>query len=176
MQISQDIQNRVAQIRLVVLDVDGVLTDRKIYFTANGDEIKAFNAHDGHGIKMLLSSGVEVGIITARQSSMVQRRMDELGVRYVYQGRREKLPALESLCQELSLSLEQVAMVGDDLPDLLLMRRVGLGIAVADAVPFVRQHAHCHTQLLGGYGAVREVCDFILEAQGNLTHIHEQYL
>lgn len=167
---------QATHIKLVIFDVDGVLTDRKIYFADDGHEYKAFNSHDGHGIKMLLSTGVEVGIITVRNSPVVERRMQELGVKHLYQGQANKLSALESLMQKLSLSPSQIAYVGDDLPDLPLMRRVGLGIAVADACEYVRQHADWKTRAAGGKGAVREVCECIMQAQGTLQGVREQYL
>lgn len=163
-------------IKLVIFDVDGVLTDRKIYFADNGHEYKAFNSHDGHGIKMLRSTGVEVAVITTRNSPVVERRMHELGVKHFYQGQHDKLIALAALMQELELSLEQIAYVGDDLPDLPLMRRVGLGIAVADACPYVLQHADWTTQAAGGKGAARETCEMIMQAQGTLAKVCEQYL
>lgn len=163
-------------IKLVTFDVDGVLTDRKIYFSDSGHEYKAFNSLDGHGLKMLLKSGVQVGVITTRTSSTVERRMNELGVKYIYQGYQDKLPALEDLRQKLGLSLEQIAHVGDDLPDLPLMRRVGLGIAVADGCEYVVQHADYVTRAAGGKGAVREVCEMIMQAQGTWLPMCEGYL
>jgi 3-deoxy-D-manno-octulosonate 8-phosphate phosphatase (KDO 8-P phosphatase) len=174
--MKQAILLKAEKIKLVIFDVDGVLTDRKIYFADTGHEYKAFNSLDGFGIKLLLRTGVEVGIITARHSSMVQRRMQELGVKHVYQGHEDKRQALRDLIQVLGISLEQVAYVGDDLPDLPLMRQVGLGIAVADAADFVRLHADWQTQMPGGKGAAREVCELIMQAQNTLTGICEQYL
>lgn len=170
------ILEKAAAIKLVIFDVDGVLTDRKIYFSDNGHEYKAFNSLDGFGLKALRQTGVEIGIITTRNSPVVQRRMDELGVKYVYQGYHDKLIALAELMKRLDLSLPQVAYVGDDLPDLPIMRRCGLGIAVADAAEFVRQHADWQTVADGGKGAAREVCELIMRAQNTLTHIYEQYL
>ncbi len=170
------INEKAAKIRLLLLDVDGVLTDRKIYFTDTGHEYKAFNLHDGLGIKLLIRSGVEVGIVTSRQSSIVQKRMQELGVKYVYQGQSDKNIALEHITQTLKLSLSQVAYAGDDLPDLPVIRKVGLGIAVADATKFVRHHADYCTQLVGGQGAVREICELIMQSQGTLNTLYEQYL
>lgn len=167
---------KAAPIKLLIFDVDGVLTDRKIYFADDGHEYKAFNAHDGHGIKMLLSTGVEVGVITTRHSPVVERRMHELGVKHLYQGQQNKLLALETLMQTLQLPLEQIAYVGDDLPDLPIMRRVGLGIAVADACDYVCQHADWQTQAAGGKGAAREVCELIMQAQGTLEEVCERYL
>jgi 3-deoxy-D-manno-octulosonate 8-phosphate phosphatase (KDO 8-P phosphatase) len=167
---------QAAAIKLVTFDVDGVLTDRKIYFSDSGHEYKAFNSLDGHGLKMLLKSGAQVGVITTRTSPTVERRMNELGVKYIYQGYQDKMPALEDLRQKLGLSLEQIAHVGDDLPDLPLMRRVGLGIAVADGCDYVVQHADYVTRAAGGKGAVREVCELIMQAQGTWLPMCETYL
>lgn len=171
-----DILDKAAKIKLIIFDVDGVLTDRKIYFADSGHEYKAFNSHDGFGIKMLLRSGVEVAIITARTSSLIVRRMQELGVTRIYQGYEEKLSALEHITEELKLDMSQIAYVGDDLPDLPLMRRVGLGIAVADAADFVLTNADWRTQAAGGRGAAREACELIMRAQNTLTSTCEQYL
>jgi len=170
------IQQKAKAIKLLVLDVDGVLTDRKIYLADSGHEYKAFNSLDGFGIKMLLKTGVQVAIITTRNSPVVQRRMHELGVKHVYQGQEDKNLALQDLVSALNLTLDQVAYVGDDLPDLPLMRKVGIGIAVADAASYVLQHADWVTRAKGGKGAVREVCELIMEAQQTLARICEQYL
>jgi len=170
------ILEKAALIKLIIFDVDGVLTDRKIYFSDQGHEFKAFNSLDGFGLKALRQTGVEIGIITTRNSPMVKRRMDELGVKYVYQGYSDKLIALTELTQLLNLSLPEVAYVGDDLPDLPIMRRCGLGIAVADAADFVRQHADWQTTAAGGKGAAREACELIMRAQNTLNTIYEQYL
>jgi len=170
------LQQRAALIKLVIFDVDGVLTDRKIYFSDDGREFKAFNSLDGQGIKLLQQSGVQVAIITARNSPLVARRMTELGVTLVYQGYADKRSALNELAQTLSLSLNQIAYLGDDLPDLPLMRRVGLGIAVSDACHYVVQHADHVTQAAGGKGAAREVCELIMQAQGTWLPACEKYL
>ncbi len=172
----QNILKKAAQIKLLIFDVDGVLTDRKIYLADSGHEYKAFNSHDGFGIKMLLKSGVAVAIITTRNSPVVARRMQELGVQHIYQGQEDKRQALDDLALQLTLQLEQIAYVGDDLPDLPLMRKVGLGIAVADAAEYVRQHADWQTQAAGGKGAAREVCELIMQAQNTFIPICEQYL
>lgn len=167
---------KAARIKLLIFDVDGVLTDRNIYLADTGHEYKGFNLHDGFGIKMLLRTGVEVGVITSRDSPVVQRRMNELGVKYVYQGFEDKINAFEDLTQKLLLDSKQVAFMGDDLPDLPIMRRSGFGIAVADAADYVRRHADWQTQAPGGKGAAREACEFIMHAQNTLTTICEQYL
>ncbi|MDR2012244.1 MAG: HAD hydrolase family protein [Rhodanobacter sp.] len=161
-----DIRERAARVKLAVFDVDGVLTDGKLWYTADGHELKAFNAHDGLGFKRLLANGIEVAIITARISNIVTQRMAELGVAHVYQDQRDKLACLGHLLHALRLEHDQAAYTGDDLPDLAAMRRVGLSIAVANAHPWVRERAHWRTQLRGGDGAAREVCDLLLAAQG----------
>ncbi|HEC16591.1 MAG TPA: 3-deoxy-manno-octulosonate-8-phosphatase KdsC [Sedimenticola sp.] len=172
----QDILIKAARIRLVIFDVDGVLTDGSLYLGNNGEELKAFNIKDGLGMKMLLNSGVEIGIITARSSALVSRRMESLGITHVYQGRQEKLPAYEELMQKLGLDDAQAAYVGDDLIDLPLMRRTGLAVAVGDAHALVRQHAHWQTPSPGGRGAAREVCELIMKAQGTLDKAFQAYL
>jgi 3-deoxy-D-manno-octulosonate 8-phosphate phosphatase (KDO 8-P phosphatase) len=170
------VYEKAARIKLVLFDVDGVLTDRKIYYSDSGEEYKAFNLHDGLGIKLLRQTGVEVGIITARQSAIIHKRMQELDIRHIYQGYTEKIKALQIIISELNLELNQIAYVGDDLPDLSIIRQVGLGIAVADAVDYVRKQADWCTQAVGGQGAGREVCELIMQAQGTLNTLYENYL
>lgn len=175
----KNIENAIQKarnIRAAFFDVDGVLTDGKIYFTSNGIEYKAFHSQDGLGIKLLLKAGIEVAIITARYSELVSRRMNELGVKHVLQGQENKIISFEQLKQTLGLSDHQIAYTGDDLNDLGPIKRSGLGIAVANAAPFVHQHADWSTERQGGAGAVREVCELILNAQGLLDSINEQYL
>jgi 3-deoxy-D-manno-octulosonate 8-phosphate phosphatase (KDO 8-P phosphatase) len=172
----QDIQEKARQIKLVIFDVDGVLTDGSLYLGDDGQEYKAFNSRDGHGIKMLQSTGVEIGIITGRSSEVVRIRMQSLGIKHVYQGKRDKLPAYFELRDKLNLSDEQVAYVGDDVVDLPIMRRVGLAIAVNDAHPFVLQHAHWQTPHPGGRSAGRDVCELLMDAQGKLQAALERYL
>lgn len=151
-----------SDIRLVVLDVDGVLTDGRLYFGARGETLKVFHARDGHGIVQLLRAGLEVAVISGRRSAMVRVRCRELGVRYVYQGVRDKLPVLQRLLERLRLEPAACACVADDLPDLPLMRSLGLSFAVSDAHREVRRAADIVTRLPGGLGAVREVCDHLL--------------
>ncbi len=172
----QDIQEKARQIRLVIFDVDGVLTDGSLYLGDDGQEYKAFNSRDGHGIKMLQSSGVEIGVITGRSSDVVRIRMESLGIKHVYQGQRDKLPAYLELRDKLKLADAQVAYVGDDVVDLPIMRRVGLAIAVNDAHPFVLQHAHWQTPHAGGRSAGRDVCELLMDAQGKLQAALESYL
>jgi 3-deoxy-D-manno-octulosonate 8-phosphate phosphatase (KDO 8-P phosphatase) len=168
--------SRASQVRLLILDVDGVLTDGGLQFDNRGEEYKTFNSLDGHGIRMLLDNAIEVAIISGRRSEIVRHRMNELGVKHLYQGCRDKLAAFNELLMNIGLEPGQVAYVGDDLPDLPIMRRVGLSIAVPNAHGFVKQHCDRVTTLPGGRGAVREVTDFILEAQGLLDAMQNQYL
>lgn len=172
----QDIQEKAKQIKLVIFDVDGVLTDGSLYLGDDGQEYKAFNSRDGHGIKMLQTTGVEIGIITGRSSDVVRIRMESLGIKHVYQGKRDKLPAYFELRDKLQLTDAQVAYVGDDVVDLPIMRRVGLAIAVNDAHPFVLQHAHWQTPHAGGRSAGRDVCELLMDAQGKLQAALESYL
>lgn len=172
----RDIQEKARQIRLVIFDVDGVLTDGSLYIGDDGQEYKAFNSRDGHGIKMLQDTGVQIGIITGRTSEVVRIRMESLGIEHVYQGKRDKLPAYLELRDKLGLTDAQVAYVGDDVVDLPIMRRVGLAIAVNDAHPFVVQHAHWQTPHSGGRSAGRDVCEMLMEAQGHLQQALDSYL
>lgn len=172
----KDILARAAQIQLVVFDVDGVLTDGSLFVGDDGQEYKAFHSRDGFGMKLLKDSGVQIGVITARSSEVVKHRMENLGIEHLYQGRLEKLPAFEELVAKLGLSLEQTAYVGDDVIDLPVMRRAGLAIAVQDAHPLAKQHAHWQTPHSGGRGAARDVCELILEAQGTLQAQLSKYL
>lgn len=160
-----DVKQRAARIKLVVFDVDGVLTDGRLYYGAGGEELKVFHVHDGQGIKRLQKAGVKIAIISGRDSAAVTRRMQDLGIEHVFQGDEDKLPILEKLLKRLDLSLEQVACVGDDLPDLPLLKHAGLGIAVHNAQAVLKAAAHHVTAAPGGLGAAREVCDLILEAR-----------
>ncbi|NLZ78329.1 MAG: HAD hydrolase family protein [Gammaproteobacteria bacterium] len=171
-----DLVERARAVRLLVLDVDGVLTDGKLYFLANGGEAKAFSTLDGQGIKMLQNSGVAVAIITGRTSDIVARRAENLGITHLIQGREDKRVALDEILARLQLSYDQVAYLGDDLPDLAPIRCVALGIAVANANSFVREHAKGVTSLRGGEGAARELCEFIMAAQGTLAAAQNAYL
>ncbi len=172
----QDLQTKAAAIRLVIFDVDGVLTDSSLFLGDDGQEYKAFNSKDGHGMKMLQAAGVPIGIITGRTSQVVRIRMQSLGVEHVYQGKLDKLPAYEELRDKLNLNDDQVAYVGDDVVDLPVMTRVGLAIAVQDAHPLTKQHAHHVTSAAGGRGAAREVCELLMDAQGTLDAALAPYL
>ncbi len=172
----QDILERAQKIRLVIFDVDGVLTDGRLILDDGGREYKAFHSRDGHGMKMLQETGVRIGIITGRNSKVVTHRMVSLGIEHVYQGQKDKLVAYADLKTRLALHAEQIAYVGDDVVDLPVMRQVGLAIAVADAHDWVKKHAHWHTPQPGGHGAARDVCELIMEAQHQLTPKLSEYL
>ncbi len=167
-ELTTDFQQRAQAIKCVIFDVDGVLTDGKLFFDLNGQEYKSFHAQDGQGLKLLQQNGIDVGIISGRSSPIVTRRMENLGVQHVYQGQENKTAAFNDLLQKLNLGPEQVAHVGDDLPDLALMTRTRLAIAVHDANPSILPYCQGQTSRTGGHGAAREVCDAILSAQGKL--------
>ncbi len=160
---------RAADIRLLVLDVDGVLTDGRLYFTARGEEMKCFHVRDGAGIVQLLRGGLQVAVISGRDSRAVERRMGELGVTWIRQGVEDKLTALRELLDILGLTIQNVACMGDDCADLPLLETARLAISVPDAHPSAKSRAHFVTQAPGGQGAVREACDLILESQSRLT-------
>lgn len=164
-QLPADIRERAARVRLTVFDVDGTLTDGRLWYTSEGHELKAFHVHDGLGLKRLHEHGIEVAIISARMSHAVSVRAQELGIVHVYQGHRDKRVVLLELLEALQLTPQQTAFVGDDLPDLPAMEMVGLAIAVANAHPDVAARVHWQTRLRGGEGAVREVSDMLLAAQ-----------
>lgn len=164
------------QIKLIIFDVDGVLTDGTLFFDNAGEEYKAFNSKDGHGLRMLLECGLQAAIITGRKSRLVEHRMHDLGIDRVFQGYRDKRPAFAELIAQTALQPEQVAYIGDDVVDLPIMTQVGMAIAVGDAHPFVIQHADYVTQQRGGRGAAREAIEFILQAQDLLQTKLESYL
>ncbi len=163
------------QVRLLLLDVDGVLTDGTLRYTSGGEEIKCFNTQDGLGIKLLQDSGVEVGVITARSSEMVARRAKELTLAHLYQGKRDKLSAYEEILKKTGLRPMHTAYMGDDWLDLPLLNRVGFAAAPANSVVEIRQRVHYISERRGGHGAVREVCDLIMEAQGNYTKMFGRF-
>lgn len=171
----QDILDKAAKVQLVIFDVDGVLTDGGLYLGDDGQEYKTFHSKDGLGMKMLLSTGVEIGVITARSSRVVTLRMENLGVRHLYQGREDKLPAFVELQEKLGLDSSQIAYVGDDVVDLPILRRVGLSIAVHDSHREVLKVAHWKTDAPGGRGAAREVCELVMTAQGKLKSAMARY-
>ncbi|MBO1519262.1 3-deoxy-manno-octulosonate-8-phosphatase KdsC [Oceanisphaera sp. DM8] len=167
--VATTVWRNLARVKLLICDVDGVLSDGNIYLGNQGEEYKTFNTKDGFGIKALQNANITVAIITGRHSNIVAERMQSLGVQHVYQGQSDKMQAYQTLLNDLTLTPEQVAYIGDDVVDLPVMQDCALGVAVADAHPQVRQQADYVTRLKGGRGAVRELCDLILEAQGVLA-------
>lgn len=168
--------SRAKLIKLMAFDVDGIMTDGGLYLSDSGEEFKRFNSHDGHGIKMLRASGVEVAIITGRTSRCVELRAQNLGIAHVYQGVERKLDAMVDLLNKLKLSRDSAAYMGDDVVDLCVMRHVGLSISVPESPRLVREHSDYVTQLGGGHGAVREACELIMSAQGTLDAQLANYL
>jgi 3-deoxy-D-manno-octulosonate 8-phosphate phosphatase (KDO 8-P phosphatase) len=155
----------LSRVQMLVLDVDGVLTDGRLYYGARGESLKVFHVRDGHGVKQLAAAGITVAIISGRKSAAVTRRARELGIRHVTQGASDKLASLERLTRSRSLSLEQCACVGDDTPDAPMLQAAGVAIAVADAHPDALAMADLVTSRPGGHGAVREVCDWLLKSR-----------
>jgi 3-deoxy-D-manno-octulosonate 8-phosphate phosphatase (KDO 8-P phosphatase) len=171
-----DVIEKAAAIRLLALDVDGIMTDGKLFFSAAGDELKGFNILDGLGIKQVMAAGIEVAVITGRRSPLTAKRINDLGIPHLMQGREDKKVALAELAGELGLSPQQIAYMGDDLPDLPAIRHVGLGITVPNGYWLVRQHADICTTASGGSGAVREACELLLSACGQLDASLQPYL
>jgi 3-deoxy-D-manno-octulosonate 8-phosphate phosphatase (KDO 8-P phosphatase) len=163
-------------VKLVLFDVDGVLTDGGLFFGDDGQEYKAFHSRDGHGIKMLQHSGVTAGVITGRTSQVVEHRMANLGIEHVYQGRLEKFSTYQQLLDTLGLDYSETAFVGDDVVDLPIMLKAGLAITVPEAHHLVKQHAHWTTPTSAGRGAARDVCEVIMYAQGNYESAMQSYL
>lgn len=172
----KDIMEKARNIKLVIFDVDGVLTDGSLFIGDDGQEYKAFNSRDGHGMKMLQKNGVAIAIITGRTSEVVKHRIRDLGIQHVYQGQLDKNVAFEELLKTLNLSPQEIAYVGDDVVDLPVMTRVGFAVAVQDAHNMVKQHAHWQTPSGGGRGAARDVCELIMEAQGTLQTELQSYI
>lgn len=173
---ARSLQERMASLKLMAFDVDGVLTDGRLWYAADGNELKSFNAHDGHGIKMMREAGIKLAIITSRRSPMVERRARELGVHYCFQGVAAKLSTFNDLLAELNLEAGQAGYMGDDLLDLPVLIRAGFSVSVPDAPAAVRTRVHHVTTRPGGGGAVREVCELILSAQGKLDAMIAEYL
>lgn len=171
-----DILKRAARVKLLLMDCDGVLTDGRIWILENGEDQKAFHTRDGLGIDLLHRAGLKSGIISGRISSALERRAQSLGVSYLWQGRDDKRQAFADTLAQAQVTSEEVAFVGDDLTDLPLMTQSGLAIAVADAVAEVKGHAHYVTLAKGGKGAVREVVELILKAQGRWDDLVKSYL
>lgn len=167
---------RARNVRLMAFDVDGILTDGTLYVAASGEEFKAFNILDGHGLRMLRDGGVQLAILSGRESPAVTRRAQELGIDHVHQGLGEKLPAFEALCARSGVTAEQCGFVGDDYPDLPVLLRCGFAASVPGAPEAVRSRVHYVTRAAGGRGAVRELCEFVLDAQGRLDQALGRYL
>lgn len=164
------------KIRLLILDVDGVLTTGALYYGSDGFEMRGFHIHDGMGIKLLQKANINVAIISSKKSAAVERRIQELGILYAYLGHEDKLPAYEDIKQKLNLADHEIAYMGDDLPDLSILRRAGFAITVPNAPEIIKQHVDYITKIKPGKGAVREVCEFILQAQDKLQLVLQSYL
>jgi 3-deoxy-D-manno-octulosonate 8-phosphate phosphatase (KDO 8-P phosphatase) len=174
--MTEETRDKLAAITLLVLDVDGVLTDGHLVLYGDGTESKAFHTHDGHGIRMWRRAGLEVALISGRRSEPTRRRAEQLEIPHVFQDCHFKLPTLQQLLAQLKLGPENVAYVGDDLPDLPVVRFVGFGVAVANAVEEVKAQADYVTTRCGGDGAVREVIEMILKASDRWQSLMERYL
>jgi 3-deoxy-D-manno-octulosonate 8-phosphate phosphatase (KDO 8-P phosphatase) len=167
---------RAARVRLMIFDVDGILTDGSLHYGPDGEVIKTFNVLDGHGIKLLQQSGVVTAIISARESGIVARRAADLGIQHLYQGVHDKRTAFEQLLQKTRIDVQECGFVGDDVIDLPILSRVGFSASVPNGHPEVKSRVHYVTQAVGGCGAARELCDFILRAQGNYEAALAPYL
>ena len=174
--IPADVRARARNIRLAAFDVDGCLNDGRLWYPGEGHEIKQFHVQDGLGLKLLREHGIEVAIITARESHAVAARARELGIRHVQQGARSKRDTLEHLAHALSVGMEQCSVMGDDLPDLPALSVAGLAVAPANAHPWVAARVHWQTELAVGEGAARELCDLLLDAQGHAEAVLARYL
>jgi 3-deoxy-D-manno-octulosonate 8-phosphate phosphatase (KDO 8-P phosphatase) len=174
--VTPDLRSRARDIRLLVLDVDGVLTDGRLYYGGDGVELKAFHSQDGQGLKMLSATGIEIAIITGRTSRAVDLRAENLGIAHVFQGVSNKLVVFEQLVARMALRPVAAAAIGDDLPDLPVLRRCGFAACVPEAPALLRSHAHYVTDRPGGAGAVREVCEVLMAAQGTLEISMQPYL
>ncbi len=163
--MNKDLRSKLARTEMLILDVDGVLTDGRLFYGSAGIEMKAFNVHDGYGIKKIQLEGISIAIVSGRTSDAVERRAKELNIRFLFQNVAQKDEVLEELCRESGIQPRHMAHVGDDLPDLALFQNVGLGIAVADARVEVQKSADFVTKAKGGEGAVREVCELILASR-----------
>ena len=172
---AEDVTARARGIKLLLMDCDGVLTDGRLWLTSDDDEQKAFHARDGQGISLLHRAGLHTGIITGRRSSAVDRRAQDLKMSYVRQYAKDKVKALEEILAEAGVTTNECAYIGDDVGDVPVMHRVGLAVAVADAVAETKQAAHYITALQGGQGAVREVCDLILKTQGRWDELMQRF-
>lgn len=175
-EVSRELADKIMAVKLVVFDVDGVLTDGRIIFSNSGEETKLFDVKDGHGIKILMRMGIDVAIITARESEVVRRRARDLGITHVFQGIKDKRVALEELVKASGVEPDAMAYMGDDIIDLPVMKRVAFSAAVADAVAEVRERVDFVAQRPGGRGAAREFAELILKAQGKWDEVMKLYL
>lgn len=166
---------RIKKIKILVLDVDGVLTDGRIIMDDRGREIKFFDVRDGHGLKMLMRTGIEIVFLTGRKSRVVEHRARELGITEVYQGARNKVEIFEAVLERKGLQAAEAAYAGDDIVDVPVLKRAGFSVAVANAVVEAKRAAHYVTKNKGGRGAVREVCEIILKGQGRWKDIKKRY-
>lgn len=173
--MNEELRERAAKIKLLLMDCDGVLTDGRITLIENTDEQKSFHVRDGHGIVLFHRAGLRSGIISGRTSKLVERRAHELGIEFVRQGTWNKIEDFEEILEKAGTSVEETAFVGDDVTDIPLMLRTGLSVAVADAAPEAKQVAHFITNANGGFGAVREVTDFILKSQQKWDELMKRY-
>lgn len=166
--VNTQVFNIARQIKLLICDVDGVFSDGLVYMGNDGEELKTFHTRDGYGVKALMSAGVEIAIITGRQSKIVENRMAALGIKLIYQGQDDKIKAYQDICRQLNIAPEYTGYIGDDLIDWPVMEQVALKVCVADGHPLLVQRANYVTKIKGGHGAVREVSDLILQAKGEL--------
>ncbi|RMH81105.1 MAG: 3-deoxy-D-manno-octulosonate 8-phosphate phosphatase [Acidobacteria bacterium] len=171
-----DIRERARKIRLFLMDVDGVLTDGRLYYTSQGEEIKVFHVRDGMGIKLAQRAGLKVGALSGRKSEALKRRLEELGFDEVHLGYNEKLPIVQSISERLCIKLEEFAYLGDDLVDIPVLKRVGFPMCVADAPQEVKKYSLYTTEIKGGYGAVREAVEFLLRIRGDWEELLNHYL
>jgi 3-deoxy-D-manno-octulosonate 8-phosphate phosphatase (KDO 8-P phosphatase) len=174
--LAPDALQRARRIRLVIFDIDGVLTDGKLWYGPGGEELKAFHAFDGHGVKMLLQAGLKTALITSRESHAVAGRAEELGIEHVLQGVEDKRKAYEGLLRRLKMKRDAAAYMGDDVVDLPVLTRCGFACAPHEAPEVVRRRVHCISSADAGHGAAREVCEFILQAQSKLDDVLRKYL
>ncbi|AIW12914.1 3-deoxy-manno-octulosonate-8-phosphatase KdsC [Vibrio tubiashii] len=166
--VEQSILDIAKDIKLLICDVDGVFSDGLIYMGNNGEELKTFHTRDGYGVKSLMNAGIEIAIITGRRSQIVENRMKALGISLIYQGQDDKIKAYQDICTKLDIAPEQTGYIGDDLIDWPVMEQVALKVCVADGHPLLARRANYVTSIRGGHGAVREVCDLILQARNEL--------
>ncbi|MYN02786.1 HAD-IIIA family hydrolase [Pseudoduganella sp. DS3] len=172
----EELLARAAKVRLFIFDVDGVLTDGSLTYGADGEMVKTFNVHDGLGIKLLQEAGIKTAIISARRTPIVLARAKDLGIEFVHQGGHDKLTPFKAMLEQVGITEEQVAFIGDDVVDLPILSRAGFAVSVPNGRPEVHARAHYITEAAGGRGAVREACEFVLRATGNYERVMAQFL